>query len=212
MAIDQYSTFTAYSLAIKGLLLSAGGRLHEAISVLEEAVSQHPKEAQPRWILAHTYTVLDRFDEALLLIQEANKFNPQDATTWGLVGDIRIYQGRHSEAVAAWQRAVDLEPSDAANRINLASSYRKAGRSADCTEEIRIARTMIEESEGEYKYNRACLEALCGNVDDAIELLRMALERRHASLEGVRKEHCLDPIRSNPRFTALMETWASLPT
>ncbi len=54
-------------------------------------------------------------------------------------------------------------------------------------------------------YNAACLEALSGNADEAIALLRRALELNQSEIyEYLRQDSDLDNIRDDPRFQELL--------
>jgi hypothetical protein len=54
-------------------------------------------------------------------------------------------------------------------------------------------------------YNRACFEAIQGNADEAIALLKIALEKRLVSTAVVRRDPDFDFIRDDPRFKALVD-------
>jgi len=58
--------------------------------------------------------------------------------------------------------------------------------------------------DAETEYNRACFEAICGNTDQAIDLLEQALVMKQTSPEWVRGDPDLDFIREDPRFQALV--------
>jgi hypothetical protein len=44
-------------------------------------------------------------------------------------------------------------------------------------------------------YNRACFEATCGNANEALALLKMALEKREISLEWAERDPDFDFLR-----------------
>jgi len=56
----------------------------------------------------------------------------------------------------------------------------------------------------ENEYSRACFESICGNVDEALTLLKVAFEKKQASLEWARRDPDFDFIRDDPRFKALV--------
>jgi hypothetical protein len=58
--------------------------------------------------------------------------------------------------------------------------------------------------DSESEYNRACLEAICGNTDQAIELLRVALENKQTYVDWVLRDPDLDMIREDGRFKQLI--------
>lgn len=54
-------------------------------------------------------------------------------------------------------------------------------------------------------YNAACLEALSGNADEALEWLRRALELNQSEIhEYLREDSDLDSLRDDPRFQELL--------
>lgn len=77
------------------------------------------------------------------------------------------------------------------------------GRYAEAADEARP----VADAHPEYAallYNLACCESLAGRKEDAIEHLRIALERSeglHSYLEG---DSDLDPLREEPEFQALL--------
>ncbi|HEX4323447.1 MAG TPA: cupin domain-containing protein [Gaiellaceae bacterium] len=87
----------------------------------------------------------------------------------------------------------------------LADAYRQAGRLDD-------ARTIMEQQVAQHPdswgphYNAACLEALGGNADAALEHLRRAkeLDAEGASAQYFREDTDLDSLRDDPRFQELL--------
>ncbi len=53
-------------------------------------------------------------------------------------------------------------------------------------------------------YNLACCESLAGRKTDAIEHLRLALEKSEGTLPYLARDSDLDPLREDPEFQALL--------
>jgi hypothetical protein len=86
-------------------------------------------------------------------------------------------------------------------RASLVGLLFKLGRKNEANEQISITRPlMVKENE----YNRACFEAICGNADEALGLLKRALEKKQVSLRWVRQDPDIDFIHDDPRFTELV--------
>jgi hypothetical protein len=96
---------------------------------------------------------------------------------------------------------VPLEPKSATYKARLAAVYRKLGREAEAQAQIDVGRPLLAKQS---QYNQACFEAMCGNTEEALELLRLALEKRQASLEWARQDPDFAAIRDDPRFRALV--------
>ena len=56
----------------------------------------------------------------------------------------------------------------------------------------------------ENEYNRACLDAICGNADRAITLLRTALENKQTYVDWVLHDPDLESLRDDERFKQLV--------
>jgi hypothetical protein len=56
----------------------------------------------------------------------------------------------------------------------------------------------------ESAYNRACFYAICGDSEHALECLQDALRNNDTTIEWMRSDPDLDPIRTDPRFHELL--------
>jgi quercetin dioxygenase-like cupin family protein len=87
----------------------------------------------------------------------------------------------------------------------LADAYRQAGR---LDESRAIMEQQIAQRPDHWgpRYNAACLEALAGNVDAAIEHLRHAkeLDAEGQAAQYFREDSDLDSLRDDPRFQELL--------
>jgi len=78
---------------------------------------------------------------------------------------------------------------------------RKLGREPEANEQLKIGRETLS-NEGEYR--QAYFEAICGNIDEALALLKVALEKKQATRTWARRDPDFDNIRTDPRFVALV--------
>ena len=60
---------------------------------------------------------------------------------------------------------------------------------------------------GENKYNRACFESICGNVTEALVLLRAALNLGQIDANWVERDPDFDFIRNDPGFQELLAAY-----
>lgn len=104
------------------------------------------------------------------------------------------------------QRVIELCPSHSLAHASLGGYFRKMGLEELANQHIGMAmKNYIDE---ESQYNRACLEALCGNVDQAVEYLRAALDNKQIYVEWVLRDPDLDGIRFTPQFKDLLAEFA----
>jgi len=71
------------------------------------------------------------------------------------------------------------------------------GREEEAKEHEEMARELIQK---ENEYNRACFESLCRHVDEALALLKVALEKKQGSKDWARKDPDFDNLRADPHF------------
>ena len=140
------------------------------------------------------------WEEAIGAYRMASQLDPTNATAHANLGDVFNASGQSDKALAAYSRAVELDPNDALSRGSLAGLYRKLGQKSNYEEQMAIARKMIAH---ESEYNRACLEAIAGNHEQALSLLSIALEKRQVGLEWVRCDPDLESLRDDIRFQEL---------
>jgi tetratricopeptide (TPR) repeat protein len=118
------------------------------------------------------------------------------------VGSLLWIEGDLEGAIKANNEAIELDQNFCAAHISLAASYRKMGKKAELIKEVKIINKLIAE---ESKYNQACFEAIRGNADTAISLLRIAMGDEQQHVEWVRKDPDLEFIHKDPRFEGLMK-------
>jgi tetratricopeptide (TPR) repeat protein len=104
-------------------------------------------------------------------------------------------------AIKDFMKAVQNNPDDALSWACLIGLQKKTGRDSEAIEhEQRIRKLMENENE----YNRACFEAICGNTDKALALLRIGLEKKQESKEWALHDPDLQSVRDEPRFKELV--------
>jgi tetratricopeptide (TPR) repeat protein len=102
----------------------------------------------------------------------------------------------------SFQKVLELAPDHSLAHATLGGYYRKMGLDELAQKHLGKAMRNIYDSESEY--NRACFEAIRGNVDQALELLRIALASKQTYAEWVLHDPDLDFIRDDPRFRKLV--------
>jgi len=173
----------------------------EAVAEYQRAIELDPQSAYPHNGLGNIYRALGRHEEALAEYQRAIELDPKDATPYNGLGNVYYILGRYDDAITEYQRAIELDPRDAAFQASFAAACRKLGREAEYAEHIRLARGLMAD---ESDYNKACIEAVAGNIDEALTYLARALEKRPAMRDSARRDPDLDFIRHDPRFQELV--------
>lgn len=185
-----------------GNLYSFLGRYEEAIASFERAVELDPKDAASHNKLGNLYSFLSRYEEAIASFERAAALDPKDAYPKRRLGVVYQLSEQYEKAEEAFRKAIELDPQSGRCRSSLVGFMQKVGRETEAAELIKIARALIAK---ESAYNRSCFEAICGNADEALALLKTALEKRESPLEWVEREPDFDFLRGDPRFAVLIE-------
>ena len=190
----------------RGTTYSALGQHEAALADYGRAIDLNPDYAVAYNNRGTTYSALGQHEAALADYGRAIDLNPDYAVAYNNRGNTYRDLGQHEAALADFQKAIDLDPNDAVTRGSLAGLYRKLGQEAEYEAQVKIARELIDQ---ESEYNRACFEAICGNVPEAIALLEQAIAKTPHNRVLARTDPDFDFIRDDPRFQALVGTAVS---
>jgi tetratricopeptide (TPR) repeat protein len=184
-----------------GNVYRALGRYDEAIQAYQQAIALDPKDAAPWNNLGNVYRDLGRYEEAIQAYQQAIALDPKFALPWNGLGNVYALRGEWEQALEAFRRAAELAPERGVYHASVASALRALGREAEAQEEIARARPLMEK---ENEYNRACFAAICGEREEALRLLEIALQKRQVSRQWARRDPDLRSLHGDPRFEKLV--------
>jgi hypothetical protein len=156
------------------------------------------------------YKSIGQYSEAILAYQKATALDPVKSYYWHHLGLVYAAEGRYEDAIAAFQKVIEIDPNYSLAHATLGGYYRKRGMEELAQAHIDKAKSLLGVDENEY--NRACMEAICGNSDRALELLEIALKNKQTYVNWAKRDPDLDFIRSDPRFHALLSEHATRPT
>ena len=177
------------------------GQNDKAIQAYRQAIALDPKDAYPWNGLGIVYAALGRYDDAIQACRQAIALAPKFALPWNNLGNVYALRGEWEQALGAFRRAVELAPSIGGFRASVVSALRALGREAEAQEEIARARPLMEK---ENEYNRACFAAICGEREEALRLLEIALQKRQVSRQWARRNPDLRSLHGDPRFEELV--------
>ncbi|MBI4419982.1 MAG: tetratricopeptide repeat protein [Gemmatimonadetes bacterium] len=183
-----------------GLLLRTMGRCDEAIAETIMAVELEPFEPAYPNNLGNALYCARRYDEAVKQYLKATEMAPDFASSHNGLGITYLAQGRFDAAIAEFDVVRQLNPAGAVGFLGYA--YAKVGRRVDALQfqrelELRPS-TATRPSSG-----LAIIAMGLGDHDRALELLENAVETREIRIEAPRYA-VWDPVRSHPRFVALV--------
>jgi serine/threonine-protein kinase len=148
--------------------------------------------------MAGMYGGMGDHERAIAEAKKAQAQFPNNPIPFSVMGTSARQLGRYDEAIAAHERMVGL---NARWRSTLGVTYALAGRTED-------AKRILQEIEAAppSSWNAmglAELHAALGNHDAALKWLEY--EPRHGWWMGIRRNPVYDPLRSHPRFQALVK-------
>jgi serine/threonine protein kinase/Flp pilus assembly protein TadD len=193
-----------------GLALSTAGRNEEAQAAFERAIRLDPGLFEARYFYArHSFAAGDP-QKAARLYEEAEALRPDDYQCPTLVAQIYADLGQAEKAMSAHRRglrkaeeALRLHPDDTRARYMGANALFILGDREKALEWARAAIAQ-EPDEPMVLYNVGCIFSLAGESEKALNVLERAVDRGLTQRGWFEHDSNLDPLRSLPRFQALL--------
>lgn len=201
----QYSQ-TDYPLS--GLTPEEIQALDLEIIKYQQAISQHPRSYILWESLGEAYKSAGQYKDAIHAFQKAISLNPTNPMCHYRLGLVYAAEQKEQDAIRSFEKVLEIDPRSPQAHASLASQYRKMGFEDIAREHVEKARAM--QVEGESDYNLACLEAICGNNDRALELLEVALQTKQTYVSWAQNDPDFHTLQSDRRFQTLLTTYASI--
>ncbi len=173
---------------------------------LAEQIEINPRNATTWEALGTLYKTAGRYEEAIQAFEQAVSIAPGTVSYYHNLGLVYSVSGNNEGAFNAFQKVLELDPNHSLTHASLGGYYKKIGLEELAQQHIGKAMKQIYESENEY--NRACLDAICGNIDQAVTLLRTALEKKQTYVDWVLHDPDLDSLREDNRFKQLISDFS----
>ena len=205
-AIDAFQRGVEHNPADAFLVASLGstyariGRFEKAIAYLQQAIALQPDNAFAYSWLSIIYLHIKRYDDMIAACQREIEIEDSHSPH-RLLGYVYSSLGRYEEAIAQLEQSLALEPQDYEARGALARVYRSVGRPENADEQYAIASRMARLDN---EYGRACFEAVSGNFEQTLRLLKVALTKGQVQPGWVRIDPEFAFMNDDPRFKALI--------
>lgn len=193
----------------RGVALSLNKRSDEAEAAFRLALELKPNDFDTHYQLARHCRTVGRLAEAARWFESAAVLRPEDYATPALLSSVYVSLEQPERAVQAQRRAVELAdqrlklvPDDERALYLGASCLSSLGDSARAREWAKRAVAM-EPDDSAVLYNVACVYALLGLHDSAIDCLERAVRNGFGHWDWIVHDSDLDPLRAHPRFAAL---------
>ncbi|MDK1118244.1 MAG: tetratricopeptide repeat protein [Anaerolineae bacterium] len=173
---------------------------------LTKQIEINPRSAATWEALGTLYKSTGRYEEAVQAFEQAISIAPGTVSYYHDLGLVYSARGDNKDAYNTFQKVLELDPNHSLTHASLGGYYKKIGLDELAQKHIGKAMKHIYESENEY--NRACLDAICGKTDEAIDLLRVALENEQTYVNWVLHDPDLDALREDERFKLLISEFS----
>ena len=190
-------------IAYGALYLRPLGRLQEALAQIGRALEQDPLSPLFRTEQAVTLLYGKRYDEAAESFRRALDIDANFLLALEGLALVRAYQQRPEEALALADQGVQILGRRPRPLTLLGIVYALAGLTGEAH---RVLDELLELASRDYvpAARVAGIYAALGEKDAAFEWAGKAVEQRDPTILWVRASPVFDPLRSDPRFTALL--------
>jgi serine/threonine protein kinase/tetratricopeptide (TPR) repeat protein len=196
--------------AAGGLAFALKKSFVEAQQEFEAAIRLDPKLYEAYYFYARTSFQRGDLTKAAELYEQAAKLNPDDYQAVSLLVNVYHGLGLAKEAAATEQRAlqlterhIEVHPDDPRALYLGAGILARIGQHGKSFDWARRA-LAIDPEETSILYNVACVYALLGRTEEALNCLGKVMEHGTFYKNWAAKDSDLDSIRSDPRFNALI--------
>ncbi|MFQ5978414.1 MAG: tetratricopeptide repeat protein [Candidatus Heimdallarchaeota archaeon] len=197
---DDPNNFEAWNrLAIANMLAN---QRKLAIECWKRALELKPKEPDVLNNLGTAFLEDGVVHEALALYRKAVAIAPEYIKAWQNLGEALLGQEKYEEAIEAFQEGLRSEPSRVDLKLLLAQAYYSLSRWQDVLDILQNALEINNENDIAW-YNKACVHARLGQVEDACKSLGKAIvfsghwkrkARNDSDFDEVRSEDCIQRI------------------
>jgi eukaryotic-like serine/threonine-protein kinase len=186
-----------------GLYLNYSSRFEEAIGETKRAQELDPLSPVIQANVARCYYFARRYDKAREFLKQLELREPNFWMAPAILGQTYLAEGKYEDAIRELDHARTLSPSTLRNLGVLGDAYGRAGRRDDALE---IAASLDIRSRSQYvlPIYDALVYMGIGNRARAFAFLDKAYLDRSEWMKGLNVEPEFDPLRSDPRFQALL--------
>jgi serine/threonine protein kinase/Flp pilus assembly protein TadD len=195
----------------RGLAVSLQKHYDEAQQEYEKALRLDPTLFEAHYFYARACQAQGKLLEAAQLFEKACRLRPDDYQSATHLGSIYAGLGRSADAEAACQRGLktiekhlELHPDDARALYLGAIVCCRLGEPARGLEWAGRA-LLLDPEETLTFYNVACVYALQGQTEQALDCLENALKHGFAHKGWIEHDSDLDSLRGHPRYQALLQ-------
>ena len=197
LALNKNSTDVHWAYAN---YLSRVGKTKESVAEAQIALQRDPVSSRSFMNMAFIHYFDRQYDVALEDMQQSAALHANAEEILFPLGAIYVEKGLYNEGIQEFQRLGDLPHALG----HMGNAYARQGRPAEARATVGKLKLGIEKT-GIGRYEIALVYAGLKENDNAFEWLEKAFQVRDKGLTYLKIDPCLDPLRSDPRFTELIK-------
>ena len=179
------------------------GHTDEGVAELEQALESDPLSLDIRAWLVIMFHLGHRFERALEEALKLRDLEPEHFLPYHLLGIVYLGLQRFDDSVAALRRAIEFSKELPMDLGFLGLALSLGGHVLEARAVLDRLRSLAAE-----RYVAptcfAWIQLGLGNIDDAFLWLERAVDAPDRMIEPIKTWPILDPVRSDPRFAALL--------
>jgi TolB-like protein/Tfp pilus assembly protein PilF len=185
------------------LFLSRARRHAEALVEIRHASELDPLSPSMMTTLGQALLMARRYEESQQAMLKALELDPNYFPAHLMLGNVYAANGMFAQSLTELQKAASVSPADPQVPAFLGYVYAKSGRKQDAE---RVLKELKAESQHRY-VSGFFVAVVCiglGKNEEALQWLERADQQNDYQLSWISVEPVFDPLRSDPRFAALM--------
>ena len=184
--------------------LTLAGRHGEAIEESQLLLRLDPLSSHMNAHLGAAYLRAGRFDDAVTQLKKTIALDPNYMRAYLFLGVVYESQKLYPKAIAALKKAVSLAGETLEGQAKLARVLIESG---DKKEGLLMLKRLEIEAQRRFvsPVELASIYTALGDHEKALTLLENALQQHNVRLLFIHQGHEFDPLRSEPRFTRILQ-------
>jgi tetratricopeptide (TPR) repeat protein len=184
-----------------GNALIGSGKIADAINAYNKVLEIDPKSSDSWNAIGIALIQSNEYGDAIKAFNKALEINPTSQVFWYNLAYSYSIQGKYEEALEIYQKAIEELPHSSMLHARIAGTLFRLGHNQEACDHISISKPLIQAND-EYTY--AAFESLSGNLEHAIELLTIAMEKKIVSIEWARHDPDFENISETVQFKELL--------
>ena len=187
-----------YALHLAGM-----GRFEQALDEMKRARALDPLSLIIDTELGRVLYTARRYDEAADQLEQTLALDPNFVPAHIWLSLVYLQRKKFDEAIETARTVANIDNGGSTTLALLGAAYAAAGKTTEATEILRALKQLSNERHVS-PVNFALVYANLGDSDEAFVWLQKGFEERSSYLRLLKVEPVFDPLRSDPRFQALL--------